>query len=222
MAAVLRQRGLIYTLGLALNRAIPCWLLRGRWFRIFEREVAGDVGSVQSDRVRWATAQDLAHLHQIANSLGPPTCDDRLCVYVIDDELVGCLGISAHRNTDVEIGSQFLIPPSSRWLFQGVVNQAHRGQGIFGCMVAFVSQHCYQDAVRSQLFAITRFNRASERSNQDATVIGGGCCVRVFNVALGLAWGRRLKLRRAFTSNARKCPLKFGILPRPDSVSPPV
>lgn len=165
----IRRRGFWYSLGIAVNRVIPSWLFRMRWFTLHtlaQPDVNSDASSLRKvvrvrsdDEIRTAidvtktgNSQEWIQNHPVHAWL----------IYQ-DDECIGGVWVADQLFDETDIGIRIEIPEATRWLFSASVRKEYREQGAYKQLLENVLQLHPEITF---VVAINPTNLASVRAHQ--------------------------------------------------------
>ncbi len=201
MRKSIRNYGLLYSVGMALNRCIPAALFRFRIFHVVQLESIPrdatrtsqrgklgdeDVGDSPACRplelsFRWFDeSTDQAEAHHL--TYYPP--DDqhlpkRACLAFEDDEPAGGVWIGTQQFVESDLGIRIRMAPEQSWLFAAYVLKPFRRRGVYRAIL----DHVLLDQATTIFAAINPTNKASMAAHRPyVRRIVGRCTVfRVLN-----------------------------------------
>jgi GNAT superfamily N-acetyltransferase len=211
------RRGVLYTIGIVINRIVPEKLFRFRVFQVFELE--GQGGSRRSDdnqlTFRWCDNDDdfAAAKRLTFFETKDPDAATRYaaCLAELRDaqgerEIVGGVWRGLEQFDEEDLGIRIQLADQQAWIFAAFVSKDHRGSGIY--------RRLLEHAIRSQealvhFASINPYNKPSISAHRAFVKRTVGTCVaiRVFNFAFAFT-KRDLRANRMFSSNAKSNPIE--------------
>ncbi|KAA1257902.1 hypothetical protein LF1_03920 [Rubripirellula obstinata] len=194
MLAQVKSRGLLYVIGIAINRVVPEFLFRARVFGVY-RFASPDASSSQASyddgiRFQWCKNEQEFKLAEELTFFRLPDSDQqnpfRACLAFDGGKAVGGVWIANGSFGETELGLKIQLQPSQRWLFAANVAKSHRQRGIYGRMLRYVLWSVGQDGVQTEILAsINPTNKASMAAHRRMIAETLGKCIAARFLSLG-------------------------------------
>jgi len=222
MISKISRNGFLYTIGIAINRIVPAWLFRFRRFAVLQMDLdklerysvddspnvdlpvefsliskGQEIGDVE--KLTYVDAQKLNHNFVIAQAK-------------TGNQLAGALwGIESEFN-ESELGITFTLKDDQRWLFAALVDSQFRGQRIYPRLLKHMCSQSTDGSVK-YLLCVNPHNKPSWNAHQKFAQqkLGEVFSLRIFNVALCVPFGKRLKMDALITRDAKNRPVSLSI-----------
>jgi len=140
MLKKLRQQGLMYSAGIAINRVIPSWLFRFRIFRVYQVDpktiLQGSKGSDGSsdDAIQVSLTETEADLSAVCTlTWFQPSgmdADFESAQAKIDGQLAGAVWAAERGFDETLLGLRIELAPEQRWIFAALVDKQFRRRGV--------------------------------------------------------------------------------------------
>lgn len=219
MLKKIRQTGLIYYAGAAINRVVPSWLFRFRIFTVYQIDpktvspIPDAAGSSQDDTVEVSLAQTNADLTAVSKLTwfkpGDMDADLQSAQAKIDRQLAGAVWAAGRGFDETELGLRIELTPSQSWIFAALVDKQFRRRGVYSRVFGFMVNHLDQMTGSQQFLSINPTNTASVKAHEKYvdSVLGNVVALRVFGLAFCLCSGQRLNLSSWISTNSKSKPI---------------
>ncbi len=188
-----------------LVRRLPVWVFRARPFGVYEISLAKSLGeaaeATKSRRtggseldcqIRWVA--DDAEAAMLRGLASQQCIDDfnvrtrRAAAAWLGGEVIACAWIATQSFDESDLGLRFELQPTEVWLFAAVVESSRRDQGVYGQLLAFLSDDLRRHEVRRILLGVTVGNEPSRRAHarQGASQVGSIIALR--SLGFTLCW----------------------------------
>ncbi|WP_145171750.1 hypothetical protein [Rubripirellula lacrimiformis] len=215
MLGSITNRGLLYSVGIIVNRIIPEHWFRFRIFRVFElapaaeRRSQGEQRSVASasDELsfRWCqTDEDFAAANRLTYYSSPQEsiaadAPKSACLAIDWAEPVGGVWLAQQCFDESDLGLHFQLADDQQWLFAAFVAKSHRRKGIYRKLV----NHVLQDQSLRTFASINPTNKASIAAHTPFIRRTAGTCVAVRIFGWANCWATAgLKIQKTDAGNA--------------------
>lgn len=216
MLKKLRQTGVMYSIGIAINRVVPRWLFRFRIFKIYQIDpstVAAAASGSDASAVQVSLAQtdtDIAGVSTLTY-FNPDNVDaDLQSVQAkIDGQLAGAVWAAGRGFDETDLGLRIELSPNQSWIFAALVDQQFRRQGVYSRVFAFMVNHLVQTGGGQQFISINPYNIASVKAHEKYfdCVLGNVFALRVLGLAICLCRGQRLQSSSWISTNSKSKPI---------------
>lgn len=222
MWAKIRKTGVLYSVGIVINRINPVWLFRFRHFLVYQMDVDSFTDQRKSESpidVSWCAQADqiqaVENLTYVeARNLNPKHTAAQA---KSGEHLAGALWAVKHELAEVDLGIRFELDPDQVWLFAALVDAKFRRQGVYRRVLSFVCRRCDADFADNEngpaqlLLCVNPHNIASNRVHQKHAqeTLGRVVCFRFFNVGVCLCQGKRLVAGAMITWDAKNQPISI-------------
>ena len=225
----IRRTGLLYSIGIFVNRIVPAWLFRFRQFVVYEMDPLkfdsddmGQLNKLDSPlQISWCeTEEDL----QAVQTLTYTSADKQLGEYKIaqaksGQQLAGALWGGRDYFVEEELGTKLHLEPDQVWLFAALVDQAFRRQGIYAKVLSFMCRNgeevfsSYGDGSLKFLLCVNPHNIASNRAHRKyaKAVLGKAFSLKVSRVAICICFGKQLSADSIITWDTKNQPISIRI-----------
>jgi len=219
MLKKIRQVGLLYSIGIAINRVVPSWLFRFRIFRVYQIDTntilpLADVAEASdSDSVQVSLAETAADISDVRRLtfFDPSSVDAQLQSVQarIGGQLAGAVWAARRGFDETDLGLRIELTPDQSWLFAALVDKQFRRRGVYSHVFGFMVNHLHQTAVRQQLLSINPTNIASVKAHEKYfdSVLGNVIALRVFGMAFCWCQGKRLRLSSWISTSCKSKPI---------------
>lgn len=224
MWAKVRRTGLLYSLGIVINRIVPCWLFRFRQFVVYQMDetkfgdeanaqlpikiswCVGDHEVQEVQKLTYTCAENLHHNHKAAQAKS-------------GQQLAAALWAVKHHFTEDDLGIRYELNPNQIWLFAALVDAKFRQQGVYTKVLGFVCRRCdaafvacpddTADGSYDLLLCVNPHNIASNKVHQKYAKanLGQAISFRLLNVAVCLCFGAHLSADSKITWDAKNQPI---------------
>lgn len=208
MLAKLKSRGVLYSVGIVINRVVPEFLFRARVFCVFRfsRPDASTSQSSYEDGIRfeWCKNDSQFALAKQLTYFQPTQRTDqqspfRACLAFDGDEAVGGVWIANGSYDESELGLEIQLRPHQSWLFAANIAKSHRQRGIYGRLLQYVlttanEEVGQQSEVLASINPTNKPSMAAHRRMIDETL---GKCVaaRFLSLAICRSGGKLITTR---------------------------
>jgi len=219
MLKKIRQVGLLYSIGIAINRIIPNWLFRFRIFKVYQVDPksvvpgSGVSGSSSGDSIEVSLAQSDTDIAEVSalTYFNPDNVDADLqsAQAKIDGQLAGGVWAAQRGFDETDLGLRIELAPDQSWIFAALVDKQFRRRGIYSRVFAFMVNHLEQTAGGQQLISINPYNIASVKAHEEYIdcVLGSVFALRVFGLAFCLCSGQRLQSSSWISVSSKSNPI---------------
>ena len=220
---VLKRTGLLYSIGIVINRIVPLWLMRFRVFNVYEIDSAKFHSPAPSQSPSQSTqiepeislVETQSDLERVRSLTFFDDCsmdaDLKAVQAVVDNQLAGAVWVARRRFEESELGICVELDPTQAWIFAALVDKRFRQRGIYRRVLAFMSSHLQTSGVDAQLLCINPLNKASMNAHRKyfKAQLGQIYALRLLGVAICVRRGNSLTIDRSITWNCKKEPLRL-------------
>lgn len=152
----IRERGLLFSLGILYCRIVPTWIFRIRHVVVLELQASAadtsalDHSGMQPQIVQCISNQDRCELakHCKTHASDDPSAEG--WAIVVAEQIVGGVWIAREQFLEKDFELTILLAPDTRWLFSAFVLREFRRHGIYSWAVAELISQRYSE---SRVFA---------------------------------------------------------------------
>ncbi len=190
MLKQLRDRGLLYSVGIVINRIVPEWLFRARIARI-DRVRRNDTYQRKLDNLctyRASTPEELRCASELAvMPLDRVTSTTTARIATIADEPLGVLWQATESFAEPELGIVYRLEPSQAWLFAANVTKSARGRGVYGELL----DQTLSDPDHDYFVALNPTNRRTMKAHRQVSesMAGRYFAIRCMRIAFCVTTG---------------------------------
>ena len=216
MLKKLRQTGVMYSIGIAINRVVPSWLFRFRIFRVYQidpQTVLPQAEASDNDSIQVSLAQTDADISAVSTLTwfqpGNMDADFQSAQAKIDGQLAGAVWAAGRGFDETDLGLRIELTPDQSWIFAALVDEQFRRRGIYSRVFGFMVNHLEQAAIGEQLLCINPYNIASVKAHEKYfdSVLGNVVALRVLRLAFCLCSGQRLQRSSWISTNCKSKPI---------------
>ena len=216
MLKKLRQTGVMYSIGIAINRVVPSWLFRFRIFRVYQidpKTVLPQAEASDNDSIQVSLAQTDADISAVSTLTwfqpGNMDADFQSAQAKIDGQLAGAVWAAGRGFDETDLGLRIELTPDQSWIFAALVDEQFRRRGIYSRVFGFMVNHLEQAAIGEQLLCINPYNIASVKAHEKYfdSVLGNVVALRVLGLAFCLCSGQRLQRSSWISTNCKSKPI---------------
>ena len=216
MLKKLRQTGLIYSIGIAINRVVPSWLFRFRIFRAYQvdpKTILPQSDVTDDNSVQVSLAETDADISAVCKLTwfqpGDMDADFQSVQAKIDGQLAGAVWAAGRGFDETDLGLRIELTPDQSWIFAALVDEQFRRRGVYSRVFGFMVNHLEQAAVGQQLLCINPYNIASIKAHEKYfdSVLGNVIALRVLGLAFCLCSGQRLQRSSWISTNCKSKPI---------------
>jgi hypothetical protein len=224
MIRAVLSRGVLYSIGIAINRVVPEKLFRFRVFQVFELQSNGDdpqadMESAYPLQYHWCESEeDFRVARQLTYFYSSSQLDrHRFSVCLACDGTdgsgsslpIGGVWRAVEWFDEEELGLRVVFSADQAWIFAAYVSKLQRGRGIYRRLLSNV----LKSNLRLQHFAaINPTNRKSIAAHSAFMRSTVGTCVAVRLLSLTICWaGGDLRLDRHVSFRSRTTPVQVRI-----------
>ena len=202
MLRKIRQTGLMYSIGIAINRIVPIWLFRFRIFTVYQidsKTVLPQSDASNDDSVQVSLAQSEAEISAVVKLTwfqpGDMDADFQSAQAKIDGQLAGAVWAAGRGFDETDLGLRIELTPDQSWIFAALVDGQFRRRGVYSRVLGFMVNHLEQVQRGQQFLSINPTNIASVKAHERYidSVLGNVVALRVLGVAFCLSTGKRLQ-----------------------------
>jgi len=212
MLRKLNQTGLVYSIGIAINRVVPSGLFRFRIFKVYQIDPETVVPTGNNSAVDVTLAETDADVSAVCalTYFDPSNMDAQLqsAQARINGQLAGAAWVAQRGFDETDLGLRIELAPHQSWLFAALVDQQFRRQGVYSRVLGFMVKHL-QKSVDQQFLAINPYNVASVKAHQRYfdSVVGTVITLRVLGMAFCWCGGKRLSRSSWMSTNCKSKPI---------------
>jgi len=216
MLKKIRQTGLIYSVGIAINRVVPSWLFRFRIFRVYQvdpKAILPDSSVADDNSIQVSLAQTDADISAVCTLTwfhpGDMDADFQSAQAKIDGQLAGAVWAAGRGFDETDLGLRIELTPDQSWIFAALVDEQFRRRGIYSRVFGFMVNHLEQAAIGQQFLCINPYNIASVKAHEKYfdSVLGNVVALRVLGLAFCLCSGQRLQRSSWISTNCKSKPI---------------
>ncbi len=226
----IKKRGVLYTVGIVVNRVIPEKIFRFRVFRVFELEGHADVARRRGDEAlafRWCenesdmeTAKRLTFFRSDDAEAAArySACLASASDHQEHDQVVGGVWRGRQQFDEDDLGVRILLDEDQAWIFAAYVAKNQRGKGVYRRLL----EHAISSDKSLVHFAsINPYNKPSIAAHREFVKSTAGTCfaIRVLNVACVITT-KNIRADRMFTFQAKTAPVQLSFESKNGTRSP--
>jgi GNAT superfamily N-acetyltransferase len=212
----LLSRGILYSIGIVINRIVPARLFRFRVFRVYQLQPSKQDRPNADDapfQFQWCESDEDFRLAEQLTGFQSGSDVRQLgygaCLALDSTQPVGGLWRAEEQFDEDELGIRVVLDDDQAWIFAAMVSKQHRRRGVHRRLLSYVLA---SDPHRNHFASINPTNRASIAAHRQFVGSTVGTCVsfRLFKVAVALASGG-LKLDRHISLGCRERPIQMRL-----------
>ncbi len=212
----IRQTGLMYSIGIAINRIVPSWLFRFRIFTVYQidpKTILPRSDASNDDSVQVSLAQSEAEISAVVKLTwfqpGDMDADFQSAQANIDGQLAGAVWAAGRGFDETDLGLRIELTPDQSWIFAALVDGQFRRRGVYSRVLGFMVNHLEQVQRGQQFLSINPTNIASVKAHERYidSVLGNVVALRVLGVAFCLSTGKRLQPSSWISTNSKLNPI---------------
>ena len=216
MLKKLSQTGLIYSVGIAINRVVPSWLFRFRIFKVYQidpKTVLPQSEASNDNSIQVSLAETDADISAVSKLTwfqpGDMDADFQSVLAKIDGQFAGAVWAAGRGFDETDLGLRIELTPDQSWIFAALVDQQFRRRGVYSRVIGFMVNHLEQAAIGQQLLCINPYNIASVKAHEKYfdSVLGNVVSLRVLGLAFCLCSGQRLHRSSWISTNCKSKPI---------------
>ena len=207
----LKNKGVLYTLEILIERIVPEWIFRFGCTAIFKVDLdrASNTPSSVAD-IQTCTNDELPRLQQLTFDDSAQSVAVAVCARV-DAQMIGGFWAAHSAYRDYQMGIRFLFNDDQGWMYAGFVDKNHRRKGIYLDIIKELSSLLTERGVNHQYFAVSVVNKPSlAASRKVAQSIGHITSVKMFGVVWAWSSGQ-LKQSRSVSFKALADPVEIRV-----------
>lgn len=216
MLQKIRETGLLYSAGIAINRVVPDWLFRFRIFTVYQidpKRILQSAGVSDDNPVRVSLAETDADIATVSAltyfSPGDMEADFQSAQAKIDGQLAGAVWAAQRGFDETDLGLRIELSSDQSWLFAALVDKQFRRRGVYSRVFSFMVKHLQENVGGQQFLSINPTNVASVKAHEKYfdSVVGSVIALRTFGVAFCLCRGNRLKSSSCISTSCKSKPI---------------
>lgn len=221
------SRGILYSLGIVINRVVPERWFRFRIFRVYQLQSPGEdcQAAVQPPlQFQWCDSheEDQRAVQVTGFHGGKDLCPAgyEACLVLDQGQPIAGIWKAESAFDERELGLRVVLADDQAWLFAARVAPGNRRRGVYRRLLRHVLS---SDSSRTHLASINPTNRASTAAHRQFLRSTIGTCVsfRFFSVAVSLAGGGlSLDHYLSFRCHQQPLQLRIGVTESSPSKSP--
>ena len=225
MLTQIRQRGWLYVSSILLSRMIPQWLLRFRYFHVYELKQLSSMELAETDpqltimrcteRAQIEAAERVTKRNHSDTKAARETSSHDAWIALLEDEVVGALWMAKQHFEESELGIRYRLGDCQLWMYSSHVLGQRRRQGIYTRLLSSVLQDAKSKRVYAAINPVNVASMAAHRrflaSDSDSPVPVGRC-VAIRFLGLATLWCNGvLRADRAVTFRCQGRPIEISI-----------
>ena len=173
MLKQLRQVGLMYSIGIVINRVVPNWLFRFRVFTVYQidtKTILPLTDVAADDPVQVSLAETEADISEVSELtyFDPSSMEAQLQSVQarIDGQLAGAVWAARRGFDETDLGLRIELSSEQSWIFAALVDKQFRRRGVYSRVFGFLVNHIQQTSGDQQLLSINPTNVASVKAHE--------------------------------------------------------
>ncbi len=216
MLQKIRETGLLYSAGIAINRVVPDWLFRFRIFTVYQiapKRILQTADASGDDLVHVSLAETDADIATVSAltyfSPGDMEADFQSAQAILDGQLAGAVWAAQRGFDETDLGLRIELSPDQSWLFAALVDKQFRRRGVYSRVFSFMVKHLQENVGGQQFLSINPTNVASVKAHDKYfdSVVGSVIALRTFGLAFCLCRGNRLKSSSWISTSCKSKPI---------------